>query len=299
MIRLQSKKFFESEKFLFYISTHTIKSNEKVDLHSHEFFELVYVIEGGGEHIYNGSVYPLKEGDVFIIEPERIHGYKVGKYKNLKVFNILFQLSLLKKEIESLFDLNSFLSFFYLEPFLRDHAHFKDHLVLNYREQTEISMLLQKIVQEYNEKELGYMTLIKTRMLELFIFLSRCYDTRINPLKLKADDHTKAIDQICKFINTYYDTHLSLDQVSKLSGMSKSSFTAKFKHTVGKTFIEYLNVIRIKASKELLIYTNEKIIYIANKVGFDDVSYFNRTFKQFTKMSPSHFRKEYKSNLSK
>ncbi|TWE08586.1 AraC-like DNA-binding protein [Neobacillus bataviensis] len=292
MKRLKAEYFFENEKFHFFISSYTIKRKEKIEPHTHEFFELVYVFEGKGEHWYEGFVYPIKEGDAFIIEPGKIHGFQVGKDTNLKVFNVLFQLELLKKELQSLVGEDSFLSIFYGEPFLREFAHFNNHLVLEPSEQTEMKIQLQSIAHEYNNKEFGYQLLVKTRMIELFIFLSRCNQKRLNPLFFRQNDHTKAVNQICKFINTHYNVPLSLEQVCKLSGMSKSNFTAKFKQIVGKTFVEYRNDIRIKAAMEFLLNSNDTILSIANKVGFDDVSYFNRTFKEFTKMSPSLYRKE-------
>jgi hypothetical protein len=84
------------------------------------------------------SLPSIKEGDVFIIEPEKIHGFEVGNHENLKVYNLLFQPKFLKQEIESLSHWESFLSFFYVEPFLRETVHFKDHLNLTYNQQTEI-----------------------------------------------------------------------------------------------------------------------------------------------------------------
>lgn len=298
MQRLQSKNFFANHTFLFNISTYTIECNEKIEPHTHDFFELVYCLEGEGDHLYEGFVHSIKKGDVFIIEPERIHGYQVGKNTNLIVFNVLFQLELLKKELQSLVGEDPFLSVFYAEPFLRELAHFKNHLVLNHSEQTDMKMMLQGIAHEYNSKELGYQLLVKTRMIELFIFLSRCQQKRENPLFLQQNDHMQAVIQICKFIHTHYNAPLSLQQVCKLSGMSKSSFTAKFKQIVGKTFVEYRNVIRIKAAMELLLNTNDTILSIANKVGFDDVSYFNRAFKEFTNRAPSIYRKELRNSLT-
>lgn len=295
LIYLQYAEFFESEEFLFYIAPFTISSNEIIEQHSHEFFELVYVIEGSGSHIYQEKVFTIKEGDVFIIEPEKIHGFEVGNHEHLKVYNLLFQPKFLKQEIESLSHLESFLSFFYVEPFLRETVHFKDHLILTYKQQSEMMILLQKIAQEYKHKENGYQILIKTRMLELFILLSRYYENTSTQKIIMDCEYKEIIEQICKFITLHYNRPLTLEQVSKLSGMSKSNFTSKFKEIVGHTFIEYRNEIRINQAKKMLAHTNEKIIFIASEVGFEDISHFNRTFKEYSKMSPSKYRNWFRS----
>lgn len=110
-------------------------------MHSHEFTELVYVAEGAGEHIYNNQPYNISQGDVFIIDPDAEHGYSVQKDENLLVYNVLFLPNWLKNDFEALFQMSSFLDFFYVEPFLRNEARFQSHLRLTSVEQLEMLML--------------------------------------------------------------------------------------------------------------------------------------------------------------
>jgi YesN/AraC family two-component response regulator len=60
---------------------------------------------------------------------------------------------------------------------------------------------------------------------------------------------------------------------------------------MGTTFVEYINIIRIKEAKILLKETDSKIIEIAYKVGFNNVTYFNLIFKKITGQTPFEFRK--------
>ncbi|MDF2662966.1 MAG: AraC family transcriptional regulator, partial [Paenibacillus sp.] len=66
----------------------------------------------------------------------------------------------------------------------------------------------------------------------------------------------------------------------------------KFKQYNGKTFIEYRNEIRIRIAKELLAGTDGKILHIAQEVGFDDLSFFNKLFKQLEGISPGKYRQQ-------
>lgn len=155
-------------------------------------------------------------------------------------------------------------------------------------EHLEISLLIKKMMDEYQGKEADYQLLIKAKLIELFTLLRR--STRSH-----ADDgrnEKKLMEEVCNYIKMYYHEPLSLDEVSKIAGMSRSNFTAKFKQTIGKTFVEYRNEIRIKASHGLLRETDKKIITIANEVGFEDISHFIRTFKLLTRVTPSEYRKK-------
>jgi AraC family L-rhamnose operon regulatory protein RhaS len=125
----------------------------------------------------------------------------------------------------------------------------------------------------------------------MFVFLSRCYDQMLHkPMTALATEH-KVIERVAEFIELHHANPLSLAQVSQMCGMSQSAFTSKFKQYMGRTFIEFRNEIRIRTAKELMLATNSNILQIAQEVGFDDLSFFNKLFKQMTGLSPRQFRK--------
>ena len=78
--------------------------------------------------------------------------------------------------------------------------------------------------------------------------------------------------------------------------MSHSTFSAKFKLQVGQTFVEFRNQIRIQVAKDLLLKTNDKILSIALQVGFEDLSFFSKMFKQEVGIPPRQYR-EIRGNL--
>jgi AraC family L-rhamnose operon regulatory protein RhaS len=128
------------------------------------------------------------------------------------------------------------------------------------------------------------------RLIETFIFLSRCYESYVNKPLAALPTDAEVIAKIGDFIRLHYDKPLTLLQVSQLCGMSQSTFTARFKQHTGRTFIEFRNDIRLQEAKRLLADGADKIIAIAHKVGFDDLSFFNRLFKQQEGVSPGQFR---------
>lgn len=79
MTHFHSQHFLESEEFLFYAEPYHFKENETIEPHSHDFFELVYVAQGEGEHLYKGDYFHIHEGDVFMIEPGEEHAYRTGE----------------------------------------------------------------------------------------------------------------------------------------------------------------------------------------------------------------------------
>jgi AraC-like DNA-binding protein len=205
------------------------------------------------------------------------------------------QPTVLEAELEVLFKVTSFVDFFFVEPFLRKYVDFQSRLTLEPHEHIEMLHRLDRLVKEYETKESGYRIVIKTLLIELFIFLSRCYERRIQNPMLALGSEDEVIAHICEFIKLHHARSLSLAQICQLCGMSQSAFSNKFKKHVGLTFVEYRNQIRIDIAKDLLTDSDYKILNICHKVGFDDLSFFSRTFKKQVGLSPGSYRKLYKS----
>jgi AraC-like DNA-binding protein len=92
------------------------------------------------------------------------------------------------------------------------------------------------------------------------------------------------------YIDARYNEPITLTQISKYLKLTKCYFCTLLKKDTGKTFSQILNEIRIAKSKLLLVEGNLSILDIAYLVGFNNQSYYNKTFKYLTNMTPLEFR---------
>ena len=103
--------------------------------------------------------------------------------------------------------------------------------------------------------------------------------------------------QIISFIeNNYKDSMLSLEDVAKELNYSVSYISAILKKNK-TSFTKYLTDVRMEKAKYLLKNTEEKILSIANEVGYDDPYYFSHCFKKNSGMSPAEYRKKWRKEL--
>lgn len=96
----------------------------------------------------------------------------------------------------------------------------------------------------------------------------------------------KAID----YIHRYYDKELSVSDISEYLGISRSYFSQLFSKSMMIPFSKYLMNLRIKKAKELLLNSTLRVYQISNKVGYGNVKYFLKVFRNATGVSPQVFR---------
>jgi two-component system response regulator YesN len=95
-----------------------------------------------------------------------------------------------------------------------------------------------------------------------------------------------------QYMQNNYHKNLSLQMVADYLGISPVYLSNLFKRKLEINFVDYLNKLRVKQAKKLLQNTSLKTYEIAEKVGFSETTYFSKTFKKYTKLSPSSYRKQ-------
>lgn len=100
----------------------------------------------------------------------------------------------------------------------------------------------------------------------------------------------EAVHRAMNYIREHMDREISLDELLRLTGMSKSRFSRNFKRITGKTFVTYLNDMRIDSAKKYLTGTTQSVYWIARQVGYADERYFRRIFKERTGENPKKYR---------
>jgi AraC family transcriptional regulator, regulatory protein of adaptative response / methylphosphotriester-DNA alkyltransferase methyltransferase len=98
------------------------------------------------------------------------------------------------------------------------------------------------------------------------------------------------LELITSYIDQNFNDKLTLNTLAEIAHGSPYHLHRTFKRIVGKTPVEYIQDIRIKKAKELLIDFNKSISDIAFAVGILNTSYFITLFKKKTGQTPSDFR---------
>ncbi|MBQ7574799.1 MAG: helix-turn-helix transcriptional regulator [Clostridia bacterium] len=143
----------------------------------------------------------------------------------------------------------------------------------------------------YDSSKLPDDIILYSRILELIYNIhSDC--RHIQAKKKKTNANTKLIDEAIKFIETNFNSELTLDTIAQHISLSPIHFHNKFKAVTGKTPHQFLNEIRLNRAKKLLVSTNMKLSQIAYECGFSSQAYFNYVFKKHMNMTPREYMKK-------
>ncbi|HBR01027.1 MAG TPA: AraC family transcriptional regulator, partial [Ruminiclostridium sp.] len=107
---------------------------------------------------------------------------------------------------------------------------------------------------------------------------------------MKDVKHSDVIYKSISYISKNYMQKISLEKVAAAVYLSPSYFSKIFKEETGTNFVTYLNNYRISVAKRLLMDNSIDIVDISNLVGYEDQSYFSKSFKKITGMTPGKYR---------
>lgn len=264
-----------------------------VDFHRHEYMQINYICHGKGKHYVNNHGFDIIKGDIFVIPPYVPHSISAPPDSSIEIYEFEFEPDFINQNFQTIENVESFFDFAYIEPFLVSENRVKPRLNLVGNVQVEVESILAEVLNEYCSRRSGYMLMIKSLLLKLLVLVGREFTRELENSESRTifERHRDAIAKSIKFLNEFYLEDLSVEEVSKKFMLSKSYYSYLFKSITSKTFIEYLNGIRISKAMELLKSTDKRVVDICYDIGFNNVNHFNRLFRQQTGMSPLEYRK--------
>ncbi|MBQ9765709.1 MAG: helix-turn-helix domain-containing protein [Lachnospiraceae bacterium] len=283
-----------------YLSKYLFNENELIrgffniapyesDMHSHDFWEISYVYEGGGVCYMGNQSSPVKCGSVLFAAPNTPHCFISHSHKEgspLRICSIVFKqnyLELFMQNFQNISELKEHALFNLIEK----NAHFS--IIVYDDNASNLRHLIWLITHEYNHYTAGSKEIIQAAMLSLFIGITRQYEYQSGN---STDMVTKnlILDELLKYINANYGSRLSLELLASHAHLSREYLCRYFKKQIGINISDYILEVRINKAMEMLRNTTHTITDIGIFCGYPSVSSFQRSFKKYTGITPSEYR---------
>lgn len=257
----------------------------------HQQARFLLFTRGSGTFVLNSKEYKVKKNSIALIIPWDISEIKEVD-QPLDFIKIVFNYSAFTQYLTEMEIFTENNSAFYKE--------IKDNRVryLNDLEFKSILRTMKKFRAEVGDIS-QYYTPNKDQFSRIYL-LTLLVELTIEYLRSKnytdkssSDQYQVNINEILSYMYSHLSEKLTLDKVSSVFFMSKSSLTKYLKESINYTFKELLEDMKFSKSVDLLTYTSLSIKEIANEVGYNDDSHFINSFLQIEKVTPSEFREDY------
>jgi AraC-like DNA-binding protein len=261
--------------------------------HRHQEIQIEFVKSGSGTLITGNYMQAFQDGDIYVIGPNQPHIFKSddvyflpNSEKKIHSLSIFFNPKQLRETLFLLPELESIQKFILgLKNGLQIPENSKE-------------LIINTISELQNAKE--------SIRISIFIKLLNQLSTLKNPKLLSSTNNEQIIsegegirmDQIFQYVVSNYKQHITLKEISKIANLTPQAFCRYFKKHTEKTFIEFLNEIRINEACKIIVSRQfTSFADVSAQTGFDNVSNFNRVFKKTMLKSPRQYQKEFKNKL--
>lgn len=259
----------------------------------HDYLEVGYIFDGKGILTVENKKYIVKKDDIIILSNYELHTFSTTKNQSFYLIVIYFMPELIYKPGGLNIDFN------FLKPFFYRGSNFSHVIHPDKIDNKHLFFLIEKIYGLYSKKETNYRLESKIYLTEILLNLVKYYGISSTKCSKNYYKKIKDIDRLkslMTLLQKEYNRDITLTEAADIANMSIYYFCKFFKKVIGKTFTNYLLSIRIDKAKELLLTEKITVTSIAYKVGFENLSYFYRKFKEFTGYCPTEYLNTVKIN---
>lgn len=248
--------------------------------HYHKEIEVLYIQEGCLEMRTPEKQYRLAPGDVLLLGSSELHS--TWSVSTDRVVYLVLHF-----DLQPYFDLPMSMYYRYFSEIDRPLSHVNELFPRNATLRSDIGRIILDIHREMENRLAGYDMAVSLLIRQLLLTLLRSdpIEAERNRERLPAAPLRHVID--------YVDRHLSekieMETVSKMVSMSYCYFSKYFKKVMGLSFIEYVNIRRIKKAERLLLTEDANIAVIAERAGFTNMAHFYELFKRYNRCSPKEY----------
>lgn len=248
--------------------------------HRHDFFEVLYLMQGSGFHVIDGNRYEIKPPCVFFMSPGQAHklefSHDIDGY--LFIFTADFYLANRSNQ-------NSLIEF----PFFYNLKQENPPLLLSNESDIRfLEELFKRSISELDNNGANKLDLLRSLLDSILMTCSSRYETGEN-IDKKGRGHI-LVKQFYHLIEENNVKNLRLQEYADLLAVTPNHLTQTVKLLTGKTSSQIIKAKQILEIKRLLVHTNLSVAEIAHQLNFEDQSYFTKFFKRESGYLPLQYR---------
>ena len=257
-------------------------------LHSHDYFEMVYIESGSAINEINGVAYEMNSGDLCIMNLNAYHRIIEDPNQKNVIINYLFDPALTEdREFRQCSD-NPIIQFFLASNY--NHRFTDPCLLIKTGEfhNSRITEYLKILAIESLQRQTNFSLMQKNAFISFLVELSRSNHDADHPY-MQTILPTKQIDCILTFIQDN-SSQVTLTKLAQKFNHNPAYLSRQIKENTGLGFTELLQKIRVRKAAQYLKNTDMPVHNICSTIGYENRSFFYNLFKKEYGMTPQYYR---------
>ncbi|GAA0739607.1 MULTISPECIES: AraC family transcriptional regulator [Flavobacteriaceae] len=260
-----------------------VKDDFDFPIHFHPEYELNFISNGKGvKRVVGDSIEEIEEVELVLVGPNLHHGWLTHNCKNDDIHEITIQ-----------FHQHLFADEFLSRKIMKPIKEMFDRSVHGILFSKKVALDLKERISRLSRIDgIDY-------FLEIISILHDLANSRNQRLlstytvNRENFENSDKIKTVYEYVQENFDKKITLSEVSELVNMSNVSFNRFMKKRTGKTFVDYVNDVRIGYASMWLLERDNSISEIAFNCGFNNIANFNRVFKKLKNCTPSQYKTEF------
>jgi AraC-like DNA-binding protein len=254
--------------------------------HYHGDVEFIYVTEGVLNLQIDLKNFVIRTGEAAIVNIGEVHFGNSADGNDCSVYAIVFNPIMLS------FNSNDLCQTEYIGPFIDNKFKLPNHIKKDTSWGQAILSNIEDILASTNKGGFGYELKVKAMLYGILseIMSSNTFIKNEN-ITTRRQDKIDRLKKALNYIQNNYMNRIYISDLAELLNMSEDNLFKFFKALTGKTPVSYINLYRIEVAKELLRDLSLPLTEICFSVGFENMSYFIKTFKKYKDCTPNEYRK--------
>jgi AraC-like DNA-binding protein len=252
--------------------------------HFHPEVEILLIVQGTGTRYVGDSVEPYEPGDLVMIGPNVSHEWCSDKRSDTgmsEAIYILFNTEMMGSEFWTLPE---------SKIILKIIQQSERGIRLTGKTRDDVEFLMKRIDTLYGFSRI---TLLMN-ILEMIAFNGE-YQYLATPVVQNTinERDSERLNKVYKYVLDNSQQEIKLLTAASIANLSKPAFCRYFKKRANKTFVRFLNEVRVGQACRLLVNENHSITEICYRCGYNNISYFVRQFRAITGFTPLGYRKKF------
>ena len=251
----------------------------EMPFHWHNETEFIRIISGKLNVKLNSNEYLAEKGDIIFVNPETVHGA-------IPIDECVYECIVMRFDMFNTADEDCR---FFIESLINNEIVVNEY---NHHAPQSFCDSANYLFDSMHTSNQGYKFSVMSALYSLLasIIDNGMYNSVSAIQRLPGNKNLPKLKKVLSYIRENYEKQITLQSMAQKANMSQRYFCTFFKEMTRKTPMEYLILYRIECAAKKLRNTDMSVTEVALSCGFNDLSYFIKTFKRLKGCTPAKFK---------